>query len=510
MPLDSGRRFSHTQTNDSLMKKNRGTRHPKNRGRTPARDEPREASWRGGDESHVRGEAAVRAGATREGGRRDEPGAPRATTSAAPQRGRGGERREVETAAGETAEVFVERILPGGAGLAHHGGATLLVALAAPGERVRVRVEGRKGRVARASILEVLEPSPARVEPPCPYFGRCGGCDFQQLNYEAQLAAKQSIVGDCLRRIARVELSPEQIPITASPRAWHYRSRAQWQHDARRDLLGYFERGSHQVCDVSACPVLIPELQATLSGLRERLADGALPAGAREFQAVAGDEGASLAPPVGGEDVREVSRTVGEHRYRFDAEGFFQINHELLDALVRAAIPDDVSGERALDLYCGVGLFTLPLARRFREVTGVEASAEAVAYARRNLADAGLTNAVFKRARVGDWLRDRAAKNAYALSSANAGEPSPTNVSAAHDIDFVLLDPPRAGAEGGAVGGILALRPRRIAYVSCDPATLARDLKEFIAGGYSLDSVAAFDMFPQTHHVETIAHLSAR
>jgi 23S rRNA (uracil1939-C5)-methyltransferase len=385
-----------------------------------------------------------------------------------------------------TVEVTIERILPGGAGLAHADGRTLLVALAAPGDRVRARIERVQGRgMAFASIAEILKPSTLRVEPLCPYFGRCGGCDFQQLSYEAQLGSKVEIIRDCLRRIARLDFSGE-IPITASPNVWHYRSRAQWQHDSQRKQLGYFERASHRVCDVAACPVLVPSLQETLESLREQLKEGLLPEAATELQAVAGDDGASLAPPVPGHPTREVSRRIGLDHYQFSAEGFFQINHDLLGPLIDAAL-NDAQGASAIDLYCGAGLFTLPLARRFTRVTGVEGNASAISYARRNLENAQLGNATFEVDRVGDWLKNNSESHA--------------------PVDFVLLDPPRAGVEDNAVNGILALKPRHISYVSCDPATLARDLKDLAAGGYRIVSIAAFDMFPQTHHVETVVHL---
>jgi 23S rRNA (uracil1939-C5)-methyltransferase len=388
---------------------------------------------------------------------------------------------------GGAVEVLIERILPGGAGLAHADGRTLLVALAAPGDRVRVRIERTQGRVAFASIVEIVSPSPHRIEPPCPYFGRCGGCDFQHLSYEAQLAAKVEIIRDCLRRIARIDFAGE-IPITGSPNPLHYRSRAQWQFDPQQMRLGYFERGSHRVCDVAACPVLVPELEAAFESLREQMKRGSLPEGASEFEAVAGDDGSSLVPPVAEHPTREVSRRIGAHRYRFSAEGFFQINHELLGLLIDAAI-DGAHGETAVDLYCGAGLFTLPLAQAFTRVHGIEAHATAISYAGRNLEEAGLENATLETAKVGEWL------------AANSERLAP--------VDFVLLDPPRAGAEEKAIDGILALRPRRISYVACDPATLARDLKGLIAGGYRLDAVAAFDMFAQTHHVETVVHLKA-
>ena len=397
-------------------------------------------------------------------------------------------RRADQGQAGSTVEVLIERILPGGVGLAHAGGQTILVGLAAPGDRLRVRLKYTRGRTAFASIREILSPSPVRIEPPCPYFGRCGGCDFQQLSYEAQLASKVEIIRDCLRRIAHIE-APANIPITGSPLAWRYRSRAQWQYDPQKKHLGYFERGTHRVCDVVECPVLVPALQETLTELREQMQSGLLPQEATEFQAVAGDDGTSLAPPAGARTTREVRRLIGGDDYRFDAEGFFQINHELLADLIAAAVRD-ARGETAVDLYSGVGLFTLPLAHRFKHVVGVEANPAAIAYAQRNLAGAHLANAKVECVTVNEWLQ------------ANAERLAP--------VDYVLLDPPRSGVEEGGVEGILALRPQHICYVSCDPATLARDLKGLIAGGYRLDSIAALDLFPQTHHVETVAHLDLK
>lgn len=408
------------------------------------------------------------------------------------RRRKGSERRlhtaPDEKGAGATYEVLIERILPGGLGLAHAEGRTLLVALAAPGDLLRVRVCETRGKVSFASIVEIIKPSPERVEPPCPYFGRCGGCDFQQLSYEAQLAAKVSIIKDCLRRIALIE-PPEEIPIKPSPAIWNYRSRAQWQYDPGKGRLGYFERGSHRICDVAHCPVLVPSLQDVLTDLRARVESRAALPEATEFEAVAGDDGVSLSPSLNEEtNAREVQRVVAGERYRFSARGFFQINHELLEPLVSAALKE-ARGDTAIDLYCGAGLFTLPLARRFSSVLGVEADATAIRYAQRNLADAGLNNAQTYCAKVSDWLKENAQRLA--------------------PVDLVLLDPPRAGAEEGAIARIISLQPRRITYVSCDPATLARDLRQLTANNYKLDTIAAFDMFPQTHHVETLAHLSS-
>ncbi|MEP6920763.1 MAG: class I SAM-dependent RNA methyltransferase [bacterium] len=390
-------------------------------------------------------------------------------------------------------DVEIERLLPGGVGLAHAEGQTIFVSLAAPGDVVRVEIERTRGKVSFASVKEVLKPSPVRVEPPCPYFGLCGGCDFQQLSYQAQLDAKVEIIRDCLHRIAQIEL-PSEVKIHPAPGPWQYRARANWQVDAIRNRLGYFAAGSNDVCDVEYCAVLIPEIQETLSRAREEMREGLLPERLRNIEAVAGDNAVSVAPETNGLRTTLVSRRIAGETYHFSAESFFQINHDLLEPLLAEALRDSddqsetkTSKGLAIDLYCGVGLFTLPLARRFAHVIGVESNDHATRFARQNVASAKLRNAKIETARVGDWLQQH---------SRTLGA-----------VDFLLLDPPRTGAENRDIAGILALGPSQISYVSCDPATLARDLKKLIAGGYSLESVVAFDIFPQTHHVETVARL---
>lgn len=382
-----------------------------------------------------------------------------------------------------TFEVEVERILPGGMGLAHAGGKTVFVSLAAPGDRVRVRVEREQGNVQFASIEEILRPSPVRIEPPCPYFGRCGGCDFQQLTYDAQLAAKSEMIRDCLHRIAGLENVPE-IVVTPSPDDWHYRMRAMWQIDQDQRTIGYYERGSRRVCDVVDCAVLRPELQAKLEAVRNT--DWAeFPPDLKHLDVVAGENGVSFAPAFAEFQTTELRLTVRGEVYRYNAMAFFQINPMLFGPLIDFALTD-TSGESAIDLYSGVGFFTLPLLRRFRRVIAVEANPTTVRFARKNLRDAGFDARQVVGANVAGWFSSISRR----------------------DVDFVLLDPPRAGAESAVIKGILDLRPPRISYVSCDPATLARDLKKLLAGGYRIDAIMGFDLFPQTHHVETVARLT--
>ena len=382
----------------------------------------------------------------------------------------------------EHLEVDIERILPGGMGLAHAGGKTVFVSLAAPGDRVRVAIERRQGDILFASIKEIVTPSPVRVEPPCPYFGRCGGCDFQQLTYEAQLAAKAEMIRDCLHRIARLENIPDFV-VAASPNNWRYRMRATWQIDQEEQRIGYYERGSRRVCDVVDCAVLQPELQEKLEQVRATEWQQ-FPHGLKHLDVVAGEDGVSFAPQFDGFHTNELSLTIRDEVYNYNAEAFFQINPSLLEPLIDFAL-GDASGETVLDLYCGAGLFTLPLSRRFKSVIGVEANPAAARFARRNLQRAGLSNARVITATVTDWFR-------------NTGR---------DQVDLILLDPPRTGAESAVIKGIMDLQPGQISYVSCDPATLARDLKKLLAAGYTINSIRGFDLFPQTHHVETVVHL---
>ncbi|HEX8396315.1 MAG TPA: class I SAM-dependent RNA methyltransferase [Pyrinomonadaceae bacterium] len=409
----------------------------------------------------------------------------------------------------EIVEVLIEKIVPDGFGLAHAENLTIFVPLVAAGDRARVRIERKKGKVAFAELVEILEPSGDRVEPPCPHFGVCGGCDFQQLNYTAQLRAKVEIIRDCLRRIGKIDWQKE-IEIVSSPNAWNYRTRAQWKRDGKK--LGYFERKSHRVCDVQVCPILTETLQKTLQSARENSNRNF-----SELRAAASGETVSLsfantktdaepdenfyaANKIQEENDRtdassrkskaeEINLKIGDFDYSFSADVFFQVNHGLLPEFVETAI-GKTEGNQALDLYCGVGLFTLPLAAKFKQVTGIEGNRLSIQFAKSNAQTANLKNVDFQVSAVCKWLVENTGKLA--------------------GIDFVLLDPPRSGAETGTIEILIRLQPAKIVYVSCNPATLARDLRAFAAGGYEIEKVRAFDFFPQTHHVETIVHLSSK
>ncbi len=384
---------------------------------------------------------------------------------------------------GDVLDVKVEKIVPRGFGLAFAEKLTVFVPLSAPGDELRVRITELKKRTAFAEIIEVLKAGPERVEPPCVYFGACGGCNFQQLSYDAQLRAKLDIVNDCLQRIGKIDLYPD-IAIIPSPLEYDYRSRARWQLDREHRKFGYFRRDSHEVIDVEGCPVLAPPLEHTLRNIRATMEWANFPNNS-EVVAACGDGGiVSIRSSVGVEPADEIACSAVGEVYSFSAEAFFQANQTLIPTLVECAT-GNAMGETALDLYSGVGLFTLPLARNFASVVAVEGDPKSIEFAKTNLRNTGMSNVRILQNGVGWFLAEHKPK-----------------------ADFVLIDPPRSGTERGVIGAIATIGPANISYVSCEPSILARDLRSLIDQGYTIDAISAIDLFPQTHHVETVVRLS--
>ena len=387
---------------------------------------------------------------------------------------------------GEELDVKIEKIVPGGFGLAFAENLTIFVGLAAPGDSLRIKIQQLKGKTAFAEIVEINNPSKERIEPPCVYFGvgKCGGCDFQQLNYEAQLEAKVGIIKDCLSRIGKINYENE-IKIIGSPKPFGYRARAQWHVDPKRRQIGYFRRNSNNIIDVKHCPILTHELQETLTELRETIVWESFTGEKLEIESASANGEVSVYSTEIVEPTEELAFDLNGHRYFYDATTFFQGNPFLIEQLIETAISGS-SGETAYDLYCGVGLFTLPLAEKFARVYAVEANGKAVDYAQKAIENARLENVELVREDVGEWLSE----NERGI------------------VDLILLDPPRAGTEKRIIESILKIKPKQISYVSCEPSTLARDLRVLCENLYVIDSITAVDLFPQTHHVETIVRLS--
>jgi 23S rRNA (uracil1939-C5)-methyltransferase len=387
---------------------------------------------------------------------------------------------------GDTVEITTERLTYGGDAIARLNGLAIFVPFAAPDEKLLVRITERKSRFARATIEQIVQPSPSRREPPCKYFGDCGGCQLQHIDYSTQLESKVRFVHDAINRIAQISW-PHKIEIR-SAKEFGYRGRAQLKIDTRTKKIGFNRAGSIDVCDVGSCPVLVPELEQALHSLRSTLenqTEGNDPRRS-QIEIAAGDDRVAFEPAIAGLTGGPIRRTVRQILYSFGPSTFFQGNTELLEALIEEAVGEQ-SGKLAVDLYAGVGLFTIPLARSFDRVIGVEGNDVASRFAAQNIAENRTINVEFHTSSVESWL-----KNAIGHKLVSP--------------DLLLLDPPRAGASE-ALPHLISLQPKRIVYVSCDPATLARDLKSLTAGGYELTRVTAIDLFPQTYHVETIVAL---
>ncbi len=386
---------------------------------------------------------------------------------------------------GDEIDVKIEKIVPRGFGLGFAEKLTVLVPLAAPGDVVSVRLRDIKKRLAFADIIEIKQPGPDRIAPPCPHFGICGGCDFQQMDYAAQLAAKAGIIRDCLHRIGKIEYDAE-IPVIASPTPFAYRSRARWHLDTKNETFGYFRRDSNEVIDVAECPILTPVMQTALEDQRQTVDWSMFWSDQPEIEAVSGDKGeVSIFSRGRPERTDEISVAASGETFTYSAATFFQANRFLIEQLIETAI-GDATGGTAFDLYCGVGLFALPLARRFTKVIGVEESTVAIDFAKKNVKNAGIQNLDLSNRGVEKFL----------LANKTKG------------VDFVLIDPPRMGTEKQTIPLLAALKPKNISYVSCEPSILARDLRTLVDAGYRIDSITAIDLFPQTHHVETVVRLN--
>jgi 23S rRNA (uracil1939-C5)-methyltransferase len=410
----------------------------------------------------------------------------------------------------------IERLTFGLDALAHHGRQVVFVPYAAPGDRVQAEVVERRGGYLRARIATVLVAGPARVLPGCRWFPTCGGCQWQHVAPPAQRDAKAAIVAEQLARVAGVR-DAEVLPTVPSPADWHYRARITLAVEGRR--AGYRRARSHDLVEIADCPLADPVVSAHLEAARAWVAALRVPLRRVTLSAAPGGivlAAAATAPPgpadldaseallarvasvrgtvVTGAGARLVAgdptvRVALEPGLALEAPAdvFTQVNPGANRRLVETVVAFGAvgPGARVLDLYCGAGNLSLPLARRGATVLGIERSRVAVEAARANAARLRLAAATFRTGEVARVL----------------GDLPPGSV------DAVVLDPPRRGA-AEAVPALTALRPPCLLYVSCDPATLARDVRAFLAGGYRLGRVQPIDVFPQTYHVEAVAELT--
>jgi len=381
------------------------------------------------------------------------------------------------------------------------GGRAVFVPFGLPGERVRIRLTEEKRGFARGELLEILDASPHRIVPRCVHFGVCGGCHYQNLPYEEQLQAKTEILRDQLRRIGRIENPPVQ-PMVASPSPWNYRNHVQF-HLTEAGKLGYVRADVPRVFAIRECHLpegsinsLWPQLEFEPGTNLERVS---LRAGKEEDLMLVLESDSPEAPELEIEAGISVAHVFEENAvviagndhivisvlgrdFRVSAASFFQVNTAMAEQMVNHLLANLLVTQSStlLDVYCGAGLFSAFLAPKCGRVIGIEASASACEDFSFNLDE-------FDHVELYEGLAEEVIPYLEAKP------------------DIVLVDPPRAGLEKRVVDGILKLSPQMIAYVSCDPSTLARDAARLINGGYRLKDVTPFDLFPQTYHIESVS-----
>lgn len=396
------------------------------------------------------------------------------------------------------------------------------------GERVEALLLEQKRSFARAQAEAILQASSQRIEPHCPYFRRCGGCHYQHARYEHQLAIKAAILRENLRRIAKIEVETE-ITIHPSP-PWNYRNRTRLKiRTAPEFALGYYRFGSHELLPVEECPVSSPLINRAIAAVWQIGRGRSVPEGIHEIEFFAnaddtqllieascepgtpstparewagtvrsalseivgtvvfsvrssGVPGTSEPKPITASSARELIYTTESASYRVTAGSFFQVNRHLINELVLIATAG-CTGETAIDLYAGVGLFSTPLSQRFAQVVAVESSQTSHA----DLLYNSPANVKGIRAATTDFLRSP------------GGRLRP---------DLVVMDPPRSGLGESVVRSLVGLGAHRMTYISCDPATASRDLAGLLSAGYRIEQVHLIDLFPQTYHLESVFHLA--
>lgn len=368
---------------------------------------------------------------------------------------------------GQVISLTISDVAFGGEGVGRWNDFVVFVPFVLPDEEVEVTIADVKKRFARATLRSVRKPAADRVSPPCPYFGQCGGCQYQHIAYEAQLRIKGKQLADLLARLGGIDPAAIE-PVVPCPQTYGYRNRimvrSQWDKFKGGLNIGFIRADSRLVIDVEECRIASPALNAMLREVRQN------------------------PPPKGGIKALLREPIPG---WEVPRDSFFQNNLALLPSLVgrTRGLLGPARGGHLIDAYCGVGFFSIELASLFETVTGLEFDRRAVGAARRNAASRNAANVAFIEGPVEEtWPR-------------TAGRFKPGEVS-------VLLDPPRAGCSPGFVEVLRQYGPATILYVSCHPATLARDLRAFCAEGrYRVEAVAPLDMFPQTQHLECIALL---
>ena len=440
----------------------------------------------------------------------------------------------MDPSVGDEFDVSVERLGVSGEGVGQLDGYTVFIEGALPGESVRAQLVERRRRFGRAEAFERFETSPHRVEPVCPLFGRCGGCQLMHLEYFEQLVFKRQRVVDALERIGKI-VGVEVAPCAPSPSPLHYRNKIQLPVCPGSEMrLGLYAKGTHDVVEIERCFIhcvlgerVFLAVAALLKGsklasgvlrhvliktavhtnqvlvvlvTREEETEGLVEMAEQMMEAVPEIKGVvhhvnrrTDNVVLSGEfrtlsGVGAIEETIDGLQFKISPASFFQVNTAQAEQLYRRAV--ELAGltgdEVVLDAYSGVGTLSLFLARAAKEVLGVECVPEAIGDAKENAERNGMGNVRFFCAQAEAFM------------------------AAIEQVDVAILNPPRKGCAPAVLEKLIALTPKTIVYISCDPATLARDMAILSEGGYTLDQVEPFDMFPQTAHVETLVSLKCR
>jgi 23S rRNA (uracil1939-C5)-methyltransferase len=376
--------------------------------------------------------------------------------------------------------LTIDKLVYGGDGLARQDGKVVFTPYVLPGEIVQADIERVKNDLWRGRLIQVVAPAASRVKPQCPYFLRCGGCNYQHADYVFQVEQKRSILLEVLQRVGKIEFDGEIDTIAGDP--WRYRNRVQVHIE--NGAVGYFEPASHNLVAIDHCPIVSPVLNDAIAKLSAELPAFRWFTGSVELFTNETDVQVNVLDRVQA-PIRPLFESLGTSApieydgFRVGRNSFFQVNRFLINELVDSTI-GDAAGDSALDLYAGVGLFSARLAKQFKQVTAVESSRGAFYDLQHNL-PAGV---VTENKTTEEYLARL--------------EQTP---------DFILADPPRAGLGKEVVRELIRIRTPHLTIVSCDPATLARDLRALLSGGYKIDKISLIDLFPQTFHLETIVHL---
>lgn len=401
--------------------------------------------------------------------------------------------------------VEIEKLVHGGMGLGRHKGQVIFVPFSVPGDHLRVRAVEEKKKFIRAKIEQIEKPGDGRTNPACPHFGKCGGCHLQHMGYMRQVEAKRLILEETLRhRFPETRDLPVVMRACTQPVGYRSRARVQVRGAGPKASVGFFRHRSHTVEDVEHCPLFRPALNEALSSLKQFKIKVDLDGTAQEMDiACSQEEGTWATVRVGAEtaaggtplfgkrkpDDVLLNKTVGSYRYSVTASVFFQANDFMVQEL--AAVVQELAAGKghgsALDLFSGVGLFSLPLARQFAGIVAVESSSAASRLCAANASAAGYGNVVSVCADAAAWMK--------------------SEESSSCSFDLIVLDPPRTGAGADVMKQIQKKAPATVIYVSCDPQTLVRDLACIAPGDYTIDCVQGMDMFPQTYHFETVVRL---